>query len=157
MPLKSKRVELLEKASAKLNKILDLRELLSLILMFAKEGLNTERGTIYLVDREKNEIWSEIFIGDEIKEIRLKIGTGISGQVAQTGKTIYAEDAAFYEEGYGHYEMLHEYTFLYTEAQELYFVLAILGVEYTLNMGVPDISRYLEWLSQHGNMSPLYR
>lgn len=71
-------------------------------------------------------------------------------------RAIYTEGALFYEEGYGYYEVLHEYTFLYTELQELCFVLAIFGVEYALNMGTPDISRYLEWLRQNGNKSPLY-
>ena len=54
------------------------------------------------------------------------------------------------------HEVLHEWTFLYTEHEEMYFVLAILGVEYAINMGGPDIEGYKLWLKEHGNKSPLY-
>jgi hypothetical protein len=99
----------------------------------------------------------EVVDKSELDELRVHVRRG-SRQLVWPfhQRVIHAEDAVFCEEGYGRYEVLHEYTLLYTEAQELYLVLAIFGVEYTLNMGVPDISRYLEWLRQHGNKSPLY-
>jgi hypothetical protein len=100
----------------------------------------------------------EVVHKPELDELRIYVRRGRHGFVwPYHQRIIYDEGAVFYEEGYGHYETLHEYTFLYTEAHELYFVLAIFGVEYTLNMGVPDISRYLEWLNLHGSASPLYQ
>jgi hypothetical protein len=54
------------------------------------------------------------------------------------------------------HEVLHEWTFLHTEHGEMYFVLAILGIEYAINMAGPDIEGYRIWLSEHGNKSPLY-
>ncbi|MBI1277801.1 MAG: HNH endonuclease [Anaerolineaceae bacterium] len=71
-------------------------------------------------------------------------------------REIYEEDKLFNEEGYGEYQMLHEFTFLYTDEQELFFVLAIFGVEYTINLGEPDTSGYIKWLAENSNKSPLY-
>lgn len=54
------------------------------------------------------------------------------------------------------YRCLHEFEFLYTEDQELYFVLIIFGIEYAINMGDTDIEGYITWLKEHDNKSPLY-
>jgi len=93
MPLGKSKVMLLKEASEKLIKILDLDELLRNILDIAQHGLDADRGTVYIVDREKKEIWSKVFLGDEISEFRQPVGTGISGYVAMTGETINIEDA----------------------------------------------------------------
>lgn len=93
MPLRKSKVELLNEASEKLIKILELDELLRNILRIAKEGLDADRGTVYIVDQEKQEIWSKIFLGDEISEFRMPVGKGISGYVARTGETLNVEDA----------------------------------------------------------------
>ncbi|KPK96139.1 hypothetical protein AMJ80_01700 [bacterium SM23_31] len=93
MPLNKTKVELLNEASDKLIRILDLDELLRNILRIAREGLDADRGTVYIVDREKQEIWSRIFLGDEISEFRMPVGTGISGYVARTGETLNIKDA----------------------------------------------------------------
>ncbi|MFC1555826.1 PP2C family protein-serine/threonine phosphatase [candidate division KSB1 bacterium] len=86
-------IELLKYASSSLIKILDIDELLTEMLRIAQEGTEADRGTIYLVDNEKQEIYSRVLIGKEISEIRMPIGTGISGTVARTGKTIVVDDA----------------------------------------------------------------
>lgn len=54
------------------------------------------------------------------------------------------------------FEVLHEFTFLYTDECELYIVLAIFGVEYVMNLGERSLSGYHRWLSEHNNASPLY-
>lgn len=71
-------------------------------------------------------------------------------------RRLYGEDKVFFEEGFGHYEVLHEYTFLYTEAQELFFVLAIFGIEYAINLGGPTVEGYKAWLEQNNGKSALY-
>ncbi len=53
---------------------------------------NADRGTLYLVDKEKNELWSLITLGDEMREIRLKIGEGLAGYVAKSGETVNIKD-----------------------------------------------------------------
>ena len=53
------------------------------------------------------------------------------------------------------YQCLHEFDFLYTKDQELYFVLIIFGIEYAINMGDTDIAGYITWLKEHDDKSPL--
>ena len=72
-------------------------------------------------------------------------------------RRIYLEDKVFYEERYGKCEILHSFTLLYTESQELYLVLVMFGIEYSLNMGGPEIEGYVEWLKQNEFKSPLYK
>lgn len=72
-------------------------------------------------------------------------------------REIYPESKLFYEEGYGYYDILHEFDLLYTESQELYLVLAIFGIEYCLNMGGPEIDGYIDWLKCNEFKSPLYK
>ncbi|MCK5590504.1 MAG: GAF domain-containing sensor histidine kinase, partial [Candidatus Pacebacteria bacterium] len=54
---------------------------------------DADRGTLYLVTKEKNELWSKIAMGSESKEIKLKMGEGIAGWVAEKGETLNIEDA----------------------------------------------------------------
>ncbi len=77
----------------RVNSTIQIDELLKIILEIALEITNADRGTVYLVDEEASEIWSKVLMGDEITEIRLPIGKGIAGYVAQTGETINIKDA----------------------------------------------------------------
>jgi len=88
------RLESLIDASQVLNSTFHLGQLLELILNLATKNLGAARGTIYLIDKEKNELWSLVLKGGKLVEIRLPIGTGIAGYVAKTGKTINLIDAA---------------------------------------------------------------
>ena len=56
----------------------------------------------------------------------------------------------------GSHQVLHEWDFLHTEAGEMYLVLAILGIEYAINIGEPCIDGYTSWLREHHGRSPLY-
>jgi len=71
----------------------NLDRLLQLILGEVTKVMEAERSSLFLVDRERNELWSKIAQGLEVREIRLKIGMGISGYVAQTGKIVNIPDA----------------------------------------------------------------
>ena len=55
-----------------------------------------------------------------------------------------------------HVQRVWGFEILHTEVGECYFVLALFGLELTINYGGPDIRGYLEWLSSHKNVSPLY-
>ena len=88
------RLESLIDASKNLNTTFDLDQLLSIILNLATRNLNAARGTIYLIDENTNELWSKVVKGEGLVEIRLPIGTGISGTVAETGETINLQDAS---------------------------------------------------------------
>ncbi len=88
-----RRLESLIEASKTLNTTLDLDELLKVILDLALKNLNAARGTIYLLDDQRNELWSRVLKGKDIVEIRLPLGTGVSGYVAESGKTVNLADA----------------------------------------------------------------
>ncbi len=71
-------------------------------------------------------------------------------------RRIHPADFLFVEAEKEPYEVIHEWTFLYTLQHELYFVLSLFGNEYAINMGGPEIDGYRRWLSEHGDRSPLY-
>jgi GAF domain-containing protein len=45
-----------------------------------------------MVDHSNAEIWSRVAMGDGVGEIRVPLGTGISGMTALTGETIMIDD-----------------------------------------------------------------
>jgi len=87
------KLERLIEASRVLNSTLDLDKLLDIILETALKIVNGDRGTVYLIDHETQELWSKILKGSEMVTIRLPIGKGIAGYVAATGDTLNITDA----------------------------------------------------------------
>ena len=79
-------------ASKSINSTLDLDKLLGLILDAATKSIGADRGTLYLVDDVKKELWSKILQGSNMIEIRLPVGKGLSGFVAEKGETILIPD-----------------------------------------------------------------
>jgi sigma-B regulation protein RsbU (phosphoserine phosphatase) len=72
----------------------DLDSLLRLILSEAVRVVGADRCTLWVVDRDRNELWSKVAQGLEKEQIiRIPIGVGIAGQVASTGKVINIPDA----------------------------------------------------------------
>lgn len=71
----------------------DFDALLGLIVAKSSELLYAERATLYLLDHERGELWSKIAEGMREEVIRLPVGQGIAGHVAQTGETLSLEDA----------------------------------------------------------------
>ncbi|HKQ07430.1 MAG TPA: HNH endonuclease [Blastocatellia bacterium] len=70
---------------------------------------------------------------------------------------IYPEGKWFLDEETGlPYDIPHEFTLLYTPQQEMYFVIAIFGIQYTINLGGPEIEGFCDWLVANDNASPLY-
>ena len=80
-------------ATKRLNSTLDLGELINIILQLATRQTGADRGTVFLVDQERQEIWSLVGLGLEQHEIRLPITKGISGWVARSGETVNLRDA----------------------------------------------------------------
>ncbi len=70
----------------------DLDVLLPLILSEAAKVVEADRCSLFILDREKNELWSRIAQGAS-SEIRVPVGSGIAGTVAQTGEVINIVDA----------------------------------------------------------------
>jgi sigma-B regulation protein RsbU (phosphoserine phosphatase) len=80
-------------ATKKLNSTLDLGELIHIILQIATRQTGAERGTVFLVDRERKEIWSLVGLGLEQQVIRLPADRGIAGWVAREGSAVRLENA----------------------------------------------------------------
>jgi phosphoserine phosphatase RsbU/P len=80
-------------ATKKLNSTLDLGELISIILQIATRQTGAERGTVFLVDRERKEIWSLVGLGLDQQVIRLPAERGIAGWVAREGSAVRLENA----------------------------------------------------------------
>ncbi|EKU98790.1 signal transduction protein containing GAF and PtsI domains [Leptolyngbya sp. PCC 7375] len=60
-------------------------EILGRIIDAAKELMSADRGTLWLLDCDRNELWSRIqFDNGQVEEIRLKIGEGFAGEVAKS-------------------------------------------------------------------------
>jgi len=71
---------------------LDLDQLLELILQRIIDAVEADRATLYLLDERRGELVSRIVQGDEVRAIRLKVGQGIAGHVAQTSKALLVND-----------------------------------------------------------------
>jgi signal transduction histidine kinase len=72
---------------------LDLDQLLELILEKITDLLQADRATLYLLDEARGELVSRIAVGDAIRSVRMRVGEGIAGMVARTGRTIRVRDA----------------------------------------------------------------
>jgi putative methionine-R-sulfoxide reductase with GAF domain/anti-sigma regulatory factor (Ser/Thr protein kinase) len=82
--MNTEEVNKLIRAMELVNSTVKIDDLLTSIVNVATDLTSADRGTLYLVDNEKGELWSKIALGTEPKEIRLKIGEGIAGNVART-------------------------------------------------------------------------
>src|SRR5215813_13976472 len=76
----------------KMNSERDLGTLLDLIAREATELLNCDRASIFLLDRERNELWSKVALGSE-EILRFDARLGIVGTAVVTGETINVKDA----------------------------------------------------------------
>jgi signal transduction histidine kinase len=85
-------LQMIIKAAELVNSTIRVDEVLKNIVDVATDLTGADRGTLYLVDKEKNELWSLITMGDEMREIRLKIGEGLAGFVAKSGETVNIKD-----------------------------------------------------------------
>ena len=80
-------------AAKRLNSTLDLGELIHIILQIATRQTGADRGTVFLVDREREEIWSLVGLGLQQQVIRLPANRGLAGWVACEGQAVRVEEA----------------------------------------------------------------
>lgn len=85
------RLDLILDVTRQLMSETDLTKLLQLIATATTKIVDCDRATVFLIDREKNEMWSKVALG--ASEIRFPVGVGIAGTVAVTGKTVNIPDA----------------------------------------------------------------
>ncbi|MBI1930819.1 GAF domain-containing protein [Candidatus Poribacteria bacterium] len=72
---------------------IDLDTLLDRIVVEALQVVDADRGSIWILDKEKNELWTKVATGISDRRLRVPVGKGLAGIVAQTGKTINIPDA----------------------------------------------------------------
>jgi sigma-B regulation protein RsbU (phosphoserine phosphatase) len=92
-----KRTMQLFDVSLEVNSTIRKQDLLIKIMETSSRIMNAEASSVILVDEEKGELFFDLALGakgDEVREIRLKIGEGIAGWVAQSGKSVKIDDAA---------------------------------------------------------------
>ncbi len=70
----------------------DLDDVLRRIVDGVTAALDADRGTLYLVDHARNELVSRVAHLPEIKEIRLRVGQGVAGWVARSGRVLRASE-----------------------------------------------------------------
>src|SRR5438105_284685 len=87
------KLDLILDVTRRLMSITDLDALLRDMAQATTQLLDADRATIFIVDREKNEIWSRVALGTGVGEIRQPVGVGIAGTVAATGETVNIPDA----------------------------------------------------------------
>ena len=90
--MKTTELQKIIRAAELVNSNLSLAEVLNNIVSVALDLTNAERGTLYLADDKRDEIWSIIATGSESMEIRLKMGEGLAGYAAKQGEIINIKD-----------------------------------------------------------------
>lgn len=72
----------------------ELDKLLSLIKNETEQALDADRCTVFIYDRERNELWSKVATGlDTSEEIRFPAHLGLAGYVVKTGEVLNIKDA----------------------------------------------------------------
>ena len=79
------------------NSILEPRKVIELIMARVQQLIPSEAWSMLMVDEERQELTFELALGEKGKDLsafRVKIGEGIAGWVAQTGKPTIVNDVA---------------------------------------------------------------
>jgi len=79
--------------SKKVSDTLELDVLLERMIAITTEAINTDRGTLFLNDKNTEELFSRIAQGDLKSEIRFPNHLGIAGAVFKSGEAIIINDA----------------------------------------------------------------
>lgn len=88
-----KKVALVQEVSRALSETGDLDTLLGLIMAKVTELMEADRATLFLVTEDGRTLWSKVSQGGERVEIRLPVGDGIAGWVAETREIVNIPDA----------------------------------------------------------------
>src|SRR5437879_4415545 len=87
------KLDLILDVTRRLMSITDLDALLRDMATVTTQLLDADRATIFIVERERSEIWSKVALGRAAGEIRHPIGVGLAGTRARTGEPINIADA----------------------------------------------------------------
>jgi len=87
------RLKLLVNFGGSVSKETNLTKLLELIAEQVRTILVCDRCSVFIMDRQTNELWSKVTLGLQHTEIRVPFGKGIVGHVAASGMTLNIQDA----------------------------------------------------------------
>jgi K+-sensing histidine kinase KdpD len=96
--------------SSAINSSLDLKEVLNKIMQYATKLLNAQTSSVYLIDKDKNELFIIVATGEpgeKVKELRFPISVGIAGWVAQHGESLIINDV---QNDYRYYKEVEKIT-----------------------------------------------
>jgi len=85
------RLKTLLNITRNISKEIELDSLLITIMDEVKKALMADRCAVFLIDKERNEIWSKVAHGKD--KIRFPVYLGIAGHVATTGEVLNIPDA----------------------------------------------------------------
>ncbi|MCX7957774.1 MAG: GAF domain-containing sensor histidine kinase, partial [Deltaproteobacteria bacterium] len=88
-----KKVRAMADIGIAMSSVVDLDILLEIIMRKVTELMQAERSTLFLLDGESGELFSKLAQGITLREIRLKMGEGIAGYVAQSCEPVIVNDA----------------------------------------------------------------
>ena len=92
-PIKSDPLVSLVKIGRSISAVTDIDVLLKVIAEETRIAIQADRCTVFLLDKEKNELWSKVALGMDSKEIRFPADKGLAGYVVKTGEPLNIPDA----------------------------------------------------------------
>ena len=123
---------------------------------------------LYNVGEENYELCVQELLGDKsdvLKDLRKYARYGEGPYWHYNQRRIYSEGDCFvHKKRYEPYEILHEIKFFTKEHKrystgfveaEIYFVMAVAGIEYAICISDPNITEYQKWIEEHKGLSPL--
>lgn len=93
LPIQSDPLVSLVKIGRSINALTDINVLLKVIAEETKVAMQADRCTVFLFDKEHNELWSKVALGMDSQEIRFPADKGLAGYVVRTGESLNIEDA----------------------------------------------------------------
>lgn len=79
---------LMNAVSALSQSSLDLEDTLKRVMDQAQELMNADRSTLWLIDEDKDQLWTKIPIAGQLQEIRIPRTAGFAGIVAESGEPL---------------------------------------------------------------------
>ena len=89
------RLSLFHEVGKALFSTLDLQKILQTIMEKISDLLQPDTWSLLMLDEDTQELYFEIAIGsgaDKLRDVRLKLGEGVAGWVAQHGEPLLVED-----------------------------------------------------------------
>ena len=93
VPVQNDPLVSLVKIGRSITALTDINVLLKVIAEETKNAMQADRCTVFIYDKEKNELWSKVALGMDSQEIRFPADKGLAGYVVKTGETLNIADA----------------------------------------------------------------